>query len=303
MEVTERALKCPICVDVFTKPIRLPCGHNFCRSCILIVWDLDDDTEAGPRFCPECQIFLPSDLKLNFNTKVEQQVQPTSTYGHVEEHTASASNIMCDQCIERSSVAVKNCLNCDALLCSAHTLCHQNREPLRGHTLIDLTEDLLTYKCQEHKEEKRLFCQDDQTALCSLCVLFGTHKGHRIIQLKDACLDFKKALEERDAELLHNRHLTECALEDLQHLVSETSSSANECRVKIAETYTQMKALIVKDQQLMIDIIEMEEDYTQKWLLSKREFLEQQIKDLNSLLSESKALLQENDQLKFLKVL
>lgn len=79
-------------------------------------------------------------------------------------------------------------------------------------------------------------------------------------------------------------------------------SSAESYRVKIAETYSQIKALIVKDQQLMMDIIEMEELYTNKWLMSKRESLEQEIKDINSLLTESKSLLRENNQLKLLKV-
>lgn len=193
MEVTEQALTCPICVDVFTKPICLPCGHNFCQACICIVWNLDNDSEAGPRFCPECQIFLPPDLKLEINTDLEQKVQHSSTCGHVREEATSVSSsvVMCDQCIERSSVAVKSCLNCDASLCSAHTLHHQHRERLRGHTLIELTEDMLSYKCQEHGEVQKLFCQDDQAAVCSLCVVFGTHKSHRIIQLQEACSDFK----------------------------------------------------------------------------------------------------------------
>lgn len=77
---------------------------------------------------------------------------------------------------------------------------------------------------------------------------------------------------------------------------------ANTSRVKIAETYSQIKDLIVKDEQLMMDIIEMEEIYTIKWLDSKKEDLEQQITNMDSLLSESKSLLQENDQLKLLKV-
>lgn len=194
MEVTEGALTCPICEDVFTKPVRLPCGHNFCQACICTVWNLDDDdSEARSRFCPKCQIFLPLDLKLETNADLEQKVEQTSMFEHVSEGTelTSSSVIMCDQCIERSSVAVKSCLNCDALLCSAHTIHHQHREMLRRHTFIELTEDLLSYKCQEHGEEHKLFCQDDQAAVCSLCVVFGAHRSHQVIQLQEACSDFK----------------------------------------------------------------------------------------------------------------
>lgn len=79
-------------------------------------------------------------------------------------------------------------------------------------------------------------------------------------------------------------------------------SSAKAYRVRTTETYKQIKALIVQDQQLMMDIIEMEEVYINKWVASRRVSLEQQIKDMDSLLSESKSLLQENDQLKLIRV-
>uniref|UniRef100_A0A6I8PYA4 Uncharacterized protein n=1 Tax=Xenopus tropicalis TaxID=8364 RepID=A0A6I8PYA4_XENTR len=31
----QRELICPLCWNIYTDPVTLPCGHNFCRSCIL----------------------------------------------------------------------------------------------------------------------------------------------------------------------------------------------------------------------------------------------------------------------------
>ncbi|XP_078271950.1 E3 ubiquitin-protein ligase TRIM39-like [Rhinoraja longicauda] len=45
---TEEAV-CPICLDFFTDPVSLECGHNFCRSCITQSWDRE-----GRNSCPEC---------------------------------------------------------------------------------------------------------------------------------------------------------------------------------------------------------------------------------------------------------
>uniref|UniRef100_A0A8C2KV65 Zinc finger RING-type eukaryotic domain-containing protein n=1 Tax=Cyprinus carpio TaxID=7962 RepID=A0A8C2KV65_CYPCA len=28
----EEEIKCPVCVETFTDPVRLPCGHNFWRD-------------------------------------------------------------------------------------------------------------------------------------------------------------------------------------------------------------------------------------------------------------------------------
>ncbi|XP_059827028.1 zinc-binding protein A33-like [Hypanus sabinus] len=58
--LTEEAI-CPICLDFFTDPVSLECGHNFCRSCITQCW------ESGERnSCPECrEEFADRTLKVN----------------------------------------------------------------------------------------------------------------------------------------------------------------------------------------------------------------------------------------------
>uniref|UniRef100_UPI00398F11DE nuclear factor 7, brain-like n=1 Tax=Pristiophorus japonicus TaxID=55135 RepID=UPI00398F11DE len=45
---------CPICLDFFTDPVILECGHNFCRSCITQCWG---KTETN--CCPECRKEFP----------------------------------------------------------------------------------------------------------------------------------------------------------------------------------------------------------------------------------------------------
>ncbi|XP_072889323.1 zinc-binding protein A33-like isoform X2 [Hemitrygon akajei] len=47
--LTEEAI-CPICLDFFTEPVILECGHNFCRSCITQCWERQERNS-----CPECR--------------------------------------------------------------------------------------------------------------------------------------------------------------------------------------------------------------------------------------------------------
>ncbi|XP_032719619.1 tripartite motif-containing protein 60-like [Lontra canadensis] len=42
---------CPICLDYLKDPVTINCGHNFCRSCINMMWKDLDDTFP----CPVCR--------------------------------------------------------------------------------------------------------------------------------------------------------------------------------------------------------------------------------------------------------
>uniref|UniRef100_UPI00398F160A zinc-binding protein A33-like n=1 Tax=Pristiophorus japonicus TaxID=55135 RepID=UPI00398F160A len=57
---TEEAI-CSICLDFFTDPIIMECGHNFCRSCITQCWEKKEINS-----CPECREEFPErNLKVN----------------------------------------------------------------------------------------------------------------------------------------------------------------------------------------------------------------------------------------------
>ncbi|XP_062903961.1 zinc-binding protein A33-like [Mobula hypostoma] len=58
--LTEEVI-CPICLDFFTDPVSLECGHNFCRSCITRCWE-----KAERNSCPECrEEFADRTLRVN----------------------------------------------------------------------------------------------------------------------------------------------------------------------------------------------------------------------------------------------
>ncbi|XP_075772585.1 zinc finger protein RFP-like isoform X2 [Pelodiscus sinensis] len=45
---------CPVCLEYFTDPVSIECGHNFCRACLSRCWG-----ESEPNFCPQCRETIP----------------------------------------------------------------------------------------------------------------------------------------------------------------------------------------------------------------------------------------------------
>nr|XP_014348854.1 PREDICTED: zinc-binding protein A33-like [Latimeria chalumnae] len=50
-ENLEKDLSCSICLELYSDPVLLGCGHSFCRECICLCWG----SQISPRCCPQCK--------------------------------------------------------------------------------------------------------------------------------------------------------------------------------------------------------------------------------------------------------
>uniref|UniRef100_A0A8B9RHH6 RING-type domain-containing protein n=1 Tax=Astyanax mexicanus TaxID=7994 RepID=A0A8B9RHH6_ASTMX len=51
---TEEQFNCPVCLDLPTDPVTIPCGHSYCMDCIADHWD-NEAQKSGTCSCPECR--------------------------------------------------------------------------------------------------------------------------------------------------------------------------------------------------------------------------------------------------------
>ncbi|XP_072115225.1 zinc-binding protein A33-like [Mobula birostris] len=66
-------LTCPVCLEVFTDPVSLECGHHFCATCISQVWE----RVSGDVSCPQCrQVFTQRNTRpAHILSNVAEQVR------------------------------------------------------------------------------------------------------------------------------------------------------------------------------------------------------------------------------------
>uniref|UniRef100_A0A7N6FAX5 RING-type domain-containing protein n=1 Tax=Anabas testudineus TaxID=64144 RepID=A0A7N6FAX5_ANATE len=58
---------CSICLDVFTDPVSIPCGHNFCKTCITEYWNINVQCQ-----CPVCKRLYNMRPELQINTFISE---------------------------------------------------------------------------------------------------------------------------------------------------------------------------------------------------------------------------------------
>uniref|UniRef100_A0A674F3U8 Uncharacterized protein n=1 Tax=Salmo trutta TaxID=8032 RepID=A0A674F3U8_SALTR len=199
--LSEEQFLCSICLDVFTEPVSIPCGHNFCKACISGYWDTSDLCQ-----CPMCKKTLDKRPDLFVNTFIsEMAAQFRQT---VEVKTTSSPHqcpdiiveLSCDICTGMKLKALKSCLVCQTSYCETHLEPHQRVPALKRHKLINPVENLEDRMCKKHDRPLELFCRTDQTCVCQFCTE-SDHKTHDAVPLEEEYGERKAKLGKTEAEV------------------------------------------------------------------------------------------------------
>ncbi|XP_053545186.1 E3 ubiquitin/ISG15 ligase TRIM25-like [Bombina bombina] len=198
-------LTCPICLNFYTDPITLRCGHNFCLGCIKSV--LGTQKRSGVYTCPVCR------KSFNKRPELQRNITLCNVVKHLQitQPEQNDTGIFCTYCIPVP--AAKSCLLCEASLCDAHLRSHSKSEE---HVLTEPTTSWGNRKCSIHRELLKYYCTEDATCICVFCSLAGEHRGHQVELLNEASEKKKKRLRDVLQKLTTKREKTEKRVQSLQ---------------------------------------------------------------------------------------
>ncbi|XP_042183320.1 tripartite motif-containing protein 16-like isoform X2 [Oncorhynchus tshawytscha] len=229
---------CSVCLDVLKEPVTIPCGHNYCRSCIEGCWD--QEVLKGVYSCPQCRETFTPRPTLRKNNMLAEMVEklkktglqaappPALCYG-------GPGDVACDICTgSRKRKALMSCLPCLASYCETHLQSHYESPALKKHKLVKATAQLQEKICSHHDKLLEVYCRTDQQCICMLCTM-DEHKGHDTVsaaaertekqrQLGMSQQKVQQRFQEREKELKELRQAVE-SFKSYQSLSSISVSS------------------------------------------------------------------------------
>ncbi|XP_034048908.1 tripartite motif-containing protein 29-like [Thalassophryne amazonica] len=110
--------------------------------------------------------------------------------------------------------------------CETHLDPHLTKSGLKRHQLIDPVENLEGRMCEKHDKLLELFCKNEQTLICMLCII-KDHKTHDVVPLKDEYDEKKAELWKTEAEIqemIQKRRLK------IQEIKQSVELSQKKCR-------------------------------------------------------------------------
>ncbi|XP_068444391.1 E3 ubiquitin-protein ligase TRIM39-like [Clinocottus analis] len=297
----EDQFKCCICLDTFTDPTSIPCGHNFCLDCIEGFWDTKRKHE-----CPLCKETFKERPKLRINLGYAEIIAifrrsqeengdvlvPSGT-GKDSLVPLEADEVPCDLCCGQKSPSVQSCLSCMASYCEMHLAPHLSEPALQKHQRTDPTSFIVSHHCSKHKKPLTMFCQSDQKPVCVKCK-DREHKHHNIVPIENEKKRVKTSLRDTKTSIKQMIHARWGKMEQIKESLDlskqiterEIQGSAQVCGLLITA--------IERNQDRLVEELEKNQQEAERRARELSEELAQEIRELQARGIELKQL--EQDQ-------
>ncbi|XP_034744437.1 E3 ubiquitin-protein ligase TRIM39-like [Etheostoma cragini] len=296
--LSEEQFLCCICLDVFTCPVTIPCGHNFCKNCITQHWTIN----SFQCRCPMCKKQFKTRPELSVNTFINEMAAEfrQSAGKKSNGEVAKPGEVPCDICTGTRLKAVMSCLTCCASYCGTHLNPHMTADPLKRHSLTHPVENMEARVCPQHKKTLELFCKTDQTCVCSDCIV-SEHMAHNIASLKDEYEAKKAELQEEEAEIqkmIQNRKLK---IQKTERLKMHSEKDAEREIADGVRIFTVLIQRAERDLNELIEMIQERQKTTEEQANGFIKEMEQEIHALLKRMAEVQQLSHTQDHLNFLQ--
>ncbi|XP_041109423.1 tripartite motif-containing protein 54-like [Polyodon spathula] len=224
MDNLEKQLICPICLEMFTKPVViLPCQHNLCRKCANDVFQASNPlwlsrgsttVSSGGRFrCPSC--------------RHEVILDRHGVYG-----------------LQRN-LLVENIIDIYK---------QESSRPI--HTKME--QQLM---CEEHGEEKiNIYCLTCETPTCSMCKVFGAHKDCEVAPLQNVYQQQKTELSDGIAMLVAGNDRIQAMISRLEEICKTIEDNGRQQKKLLCRKFDALCSVLEERKKELLLCITREQD-------------------------------------------
>uniref|UniRef100_A0A671QQF0 Tripartite motif-containing protein 54 n=1 Tax=Sinocyclocheilus anshuiensis TaxID=1608454 RepID=A0A671QQF0_9TELE len=206
MDSLEKQLICPICLEMFTKPVViLPCQHNLCRKCANDIFQVKGGTVAsGGRFrCPSC--------------RHEVVLDRHGVYG-----------------LQRN-LLVENIIDMYKQEYIRLELGNKHLGKMKFPKPV----------CEFHEDEKiNIYCLTCGVPTCSMCKVFGSHKDCEVAPLNSIYQTQKTELSDGIAMMVGNNDRIQGIISQLEETCRTIEENGRRQKSKVCEKFDHLYAIL-----------------------------------------------------------
>ncbi|XP_076022018.1 E3 ubiquitin-protein ligase TRIM63a [Genypterus blacodes] len=227
MESLEKQLSCPICLEMFTKPVViLPCQHNLCRGCANDLYESKNPYHytGGTFRCPTCRF--------------EVMLDRHGVYG-----------------LQRN-LLVENIID-------IYKQQQEKQEGGGGDSLDPPLKDKDTNepKCKDHEDERiNIYCVTCQVPTCSMCKVFGQHKDCEVSPLEAIYQSQKSELRNAVEMLATGNSCIQAVMAQMEDTCKVIKENGDLQKRRLGESFDLLYAILEERKGHLLEQISRQEE-------------------------------------------
>ena len=258
LELLEKQVQCPICLETYRDPKALACLHAYCRECIqqlLLRQQRNQEVE-----CPQCRSVVavagndPSSLPTVFFINGLIEVCDIMK-------KAESNEIACQNCSEAKATSF--CHTCSMFICASCTDAHRKMRVFEGHKTVPIcemregaliqlpTKNPPTSTCKKHKGEMKLYCFECEQLICRDCTLVD-HAGHKFDFVFDVADTFRKEILFSLVPLRDTHASVTTAIVNVEGTKKEIKDQGANIAVNITRSFKEFRTILNNCEQILL---------------------------------------------------
>ncbi|KAL3872030.1 hypothetical protein ACJMK2_040000 [Sinanodonta woodiana] len=299
--------RCPLCLQTFNIPRKLPCMHSFCQHCLHLYISSSEEAirKRKELTCPVCGTGTrPEDSSTSVNVKEWATWFPHDV---ILLSLLPASRVkpdrFCNACLtERvSKLAEGFCVVCKEALCHGCVNTHRKLKVSKTHSVISLNDMIKTpdaalkfsdiTSCPKHSGETIAFyCKSHDLSCCGKCYLLNHRTCPEVTEIKKNLLSLLKETDYQNVSTTlknldsHIQNFSEINKANLKKVELEVVRLTREIEV--------MKSKITKMLDELLQEVKIEGYNTHKKEATRIQSANQQCENLKAAIRNSHLLLE-----------
>uniref|UniRef100_H3A5Q4 Tripartite motif containing 35 n=1 Tax=Latimeria chalumnae TaxID=7897 RepID=H3A5Q4_LATCH len=155
--------------------------------------------------------------------------------------------------------------------------------------------------CSEHEEKLKLYCLEDQEAICLVCQTSRKHKNHTLLPIKEAAQEFKEELK-NSLKPLQDTHQKIAELkEKYRGNLNNIHDEAGKTEKQIKEDFVKLHQFLHEEEKNLLADLKKEEEEKEEKMRAMEESIVQDLTSVSKMIKDIQQKIDEEDQIFLMK--
>ncbi|XP_074494963.1 zinc-binding protein A33-like [Sebastes fasciatus] len=163
-----------------------------------------------------------------------------------------------------------------------------------GSSETEKEEKKVEVVCSKHQEEPKLFCKDEERAVCPVCE-FSLHQGHKVVPVEQAVSDLKDQLKS-DLESLEDKRDKHKQVENTyDEMVKHSKKQLLSTERQIRAEFNKLHQFLKEEEESRLAALREEEEQKGKTISKEMKMIQEHISSLSDSISAVEEDLQKHN--------